>query len=100
MNWKQCLFERQALDIMHIMAPIYDDMREAIAASDKSRYRMSKETGIGEPQLCRFVAGTKGLSVEALEKLADCLGMEIIASPKNSNRGKARTNANAGRKGR
>lgn len=85
---------------MHIMAPIYDDMREAIAASDKSRYRIAKETGIGEPQLCRFVAGTKGLSVEALEKLADCLGLEIVTRQKNTNRGKTRTNANAGRKGR
>lgn len=85
---------------MRIMPPIYDHIRDAIAASDKSRYRMAKETGIGEPHLCQFMAGTKGLSVEALEKLADCLGLEIITSPKNSNRGKTRTSAKAGRKGR
>lgn len=66
---------------MRIMPPIYDDIREAITASDKSRYRMAKETGIGEPHLCHFMAGTKGLSVEALEKLAGCLGLEITARP-------------------
>ena len=63
------------------MPPIYDDIREAIVASDKSRYRIAKETGIGEPHLCQFMAGTKGLSVEALERLAANLGMEITARP-------------------
>lgn len=66
---------------MWVMPPIYDHIREAIEASDKSRYRMAKDTGIGEPHLCQFMAGTKGLSVEALEKLADCLGLEITARP-------------------
>lgn len=66
---------------MRTMPPIYEHIREAIAASDKSRYRIAKETGIGEPHLCQFMAGTKGLSVEALEKLADSLGMEITARP-------------------
>ena len=64
---------------MQTMPPIYDDIREAIAASDKSRYRIAKETGIGEPHLCQFMARTKGLSVEALEKLADSLGLVIVA---------------------
>lgn len=86
---------------MRTMPHIYKLIREAIAASDKSRYRLAKETGISEPHLCRFMAGTKGLSVEALEKLADCLGLEITAQPaKGSNRGKARTNAKTGRKER
>ncbi|MCC7193573.1 MAG: helix-turn-helix transcriptional regulator [Phycisphaeraceae bacterium] len=73
---------------MRLMPPVYDHIRKAIAASNKSRYRMAKETGISEPHLCQFMAGTKGLSVEALERLADCLGLEIITNPKNNNRGK------------
>ena len=64
------------------MPPIYDDIRDAIEASDMSRYRIAKETGIGESQLCLFMAGKKGLSVEALEKLADCLGLEITTRRK------------------
>lgn len=64
------------------MPTIYDPIRDAIAASDKSRYRIAKETGIGEPQLCLFMAGRKGLSVEALETLAACLNLEIVVRPK------------------
>lgn len=63
------------------MPPIYDDIRNAIGASDMSRYRIAKKTGIGEPQLCLFMAGKKGLSVEALETLAHCLGLEITTRP-------------------
>lgn len=77
---------------IRIMAPIYDDIRDAIEASDMSRYRMSKETGIGEPQLCLFMAGKKGLSVEALETLADCLGLEITTRRKRKKIGKKTSN--------
>jgi plasmid maintenance system antidote protein VapI len=70
--------------------PIYNDVRQAIAASDKSRYRIAKDTGIGEPHLCEFVAGTKGLSVETLEKLADYLGLEIIARPVKRTKAKSK----------
>ncbi len=64
------------------MPPIYDDIREAIEASELTRYRIAKETGIGESQLSLFMAGKKGLSVEALETLADCLGLEITTRRK------------------
>lgn len=74
------------------MPPIYDDLRQAIAASDKSRYRLWQETGISQGQLSQFMAGDKGLSIEALEKLADCLDLEITAQPKRRR--------HAGRKGR
>jgi transcriptional regulator with XRE-family HTH domain len=59
------------------MAPIYDEIREAIKASEKSRYRLSQETGISQGQLSEFMAGTKGLSVESLELLAECLEVAI-----------------------
>lgn len=61
--------------------PVYDDIREAIEASGKTRYRLWKETGISQAHLCQFMAGTKGLSVEALEKLAECLDLQIVAKP-------------------
>ncbi len=61
--------------------PVYDDIRSAIDASGKTRYRLWQETGISQGQLSQFMAGTKGLSVEALEKLADCLDLEIVARP-------------------
>lgn len=67
------------------MPSIYDNIRDAIEAGGMSRYRIAKETGIGEPQLCLFMAGKKGLSVEALETLADCLGLEITIRRKRKN---------------
>ena len=64
------------------MPAIYEDIRKAIAASEMSRYRIAKKTVISEAQLSLFMARKKGLSVEALETLADCLGLEITTRPK------------------
>ena len=67
---------------MLVMAPILDDIRKAIKASGKSRYCISKDTGISEGQLSELMAGTKGLSIDALELLADYLGLEVVARKK------------------
>ncbi len=63
------------------MPPIYDEIRKAIEGSPKSRYQLWQETGISQAQLSGFMAGNKGLSVEALEELAESLGLEITARP-------------------
>lgn len=68
--------------------PVYDDIRHAIDASGKSRYRLWQETGISQAHLSQFMAGAKGLSVEAMEKLADCLDLEIVARPTNRTKAK------------
>jgi len=70
------------------MAPIYDDIRKAIKASDKSRYAIWKETGISQGHLSEFLSGTKGLSVEALEKLARSLGLQITIRPVRRKKGR------------
>lgn len=57
-------------------------MRSAIEASGQSRYRISKETGIAESVLSRFVNGETVLTVETAERLADYLGLEIVLRPK------------------
>jgi DNA-binding Xre family transcriptional regulator len=79
--------------MMIAMGTIYDEIRIAIQKSEKSRYRLWKETGISEAQLCQFMGGTKGLSVESLEKLAESLDLEITARPRSRQR-------KSGRKGR
>lgn len=63
------------------MSRILQQIRKAIEASDKTRYRLSKETGIAQSQLSRLMSGQAGLSYENLEKLADALGLEIIIRP-------------------
>jgi plasmid maintenance system antidote protein VapI len=70
------------------MAPILDDIRNAIKTSGKSRYRMSKDLGISEGQLSELMAGTKGLSVEAVERLVEYLGLEVVIRPKQQRKGR------------
>jgi len=69
---------------MNFMAEIYDQLREAIRASSKSRYRLWKDTGIDQGQLARFMAGISGMSVENLDRLADALGLEVVIRPKRA----------------
>jgi hypothetical protein len=69
---------------MGCMSEIYDQLRQAIRTSDKSRYKLWLETGIDQAQLVRFMAGESGLSVENTEKLIEALGLEVILRPKAS----------------
>jgi hypothetical protein len=68
------------------MHAIYEQLRKAIQGSEKTRYKLWQETGIDQGQLARFMAGTAGLSVENIEKLAEALGLEIIVRPKRRQR--------------
>ena len=68
------------------MSGIMDQIRKAIAKGQKTRYRISQETGISESQLSRFVKGQCGVSVEAMEQLAECLGLQIVVRPKKKQR--------------
>ena len=57
--------------------PLSEQLREAILTADKSRYRISKETGLTEAGLSRFVNGVCGLSLDSIDKIGDCLGLSI-----------------------
>ncbi|MBU0637318.1 MAG: helix-turn-helix domain-containing protein [Planctomycetes bacterium] len=57
---------------------LLDDIRAAIAESGKTRYRIAQDTGISQAQLSRLMSGKRGLSLDALEKLADALGWEVV----------------------
>ncbi len=74
--------------MIQMMAPVLDDIRRGIKASGKSRYRISKDTGISQGHLSELMGGTKGLSVEALERLADYLGLEVVVRPKRQQKGR------------
>ena len=82
MNKKTCLTLSHVPVIFTWMSQIFDTIRKAIEASDKTRYRLSKETGIDQAQLSRLMSGKEGVSVENLERLAEALGLEIIIRPK------------------
>jgi transcriptional regulator with XRE-family HTH domain len=62
---------------MTTMKKVLDQIREAILASDKSQYRIAQDTGISRSRLSKLMSGQLGLSIEALEQLAEYLGYEI-----------------------
>lgn len=70
------------------MAMLVEAIRRAILASDKTRYRIAQESGVTAGQLSRLVHGERGLSAESLERLADCLGLEIVVRPRRARKGK------------
>ena len=70
------------------MSVIYDAIRKAIAKSGKTRYRLWHETGISQAQLCEFLHGRRGMSIENLEMLAEALGLQIIVRPAKRRKGR------------
>jgi len=68
------------------MDRLVDRMRDAITESGKTRYRIAQESGVAESVLSRLMSGERGLSVDVLERLADCLGLEVVIRPKRSKR--------------
>ncbi len=68
-----------------------DQLRQAIAESGSSRYRIAQETGIDESALAKFFNGQRGLSLPSLDALVEYLGLELVqkdASPKGKSGGK------------
>ena len=65
-----------------------DQIRRAVAASGLTRYRISKITGIDQAVLSRFMAGKVGLSMSALDRLADALELEVVARKQRKTKGR------------
>jgi hypothetical protein len=82
------LHNRYVQGTFEFMSRILNEIRKAIEASDKTRYRLSQETSIPQSQLSRFMTGEKGLSFDAMERLAEALGVEIIIRPRKVRRKK------------
>lgn len=68
------------------MAKVLDELKAALEASGKSRYRIAQDTRIAESGLSRLMSGERGLSIESAEVLADYLGLEIVVQPKSGSR--------------
>lgn len=64
------------------MSHVLDEIRKAIDASGLTRYQIAKDTGIAQSQLSRLVNGERGLSVEAIERIAHYLDLEIVIRPR------------------
>ena len=58
-------------------AKVSDQLRYIIEDCGLSRYEISKRTGIDEGTLSRFIYGERGLSMKALDRLGDALGLKV-----------------------
>ena len=54
-----------------------DQLRQAVRESELTRYAISVKTGIEQGTLCRFIRGERGMSLDSVDRLMTCLGLEI-----------------------
>ena len=59
-----------------------DQVRRIIATAPISRYQLSKETGVDEAVLSRFVNGKVGVSMVTLDKIGEALDLEVRSKRK------------------
>ena len=60
-----------------------DQVRDAVDASRMSRYAICRAIGFNEGAMSRFMSGKGGLSMEVLDRLAELLGLAIVARNKD-----------------
>ena len=64
-----------------------EQLRLAVETCGRTRYRISKDTGIDETALSRFASGERGLSMATLDRLADYLGLDLVMDGRRMNGG-------------
>jgi transcriptional regulator with XRE-family HTH domain len=52
-------------------------VRRAIEGCGMTRYAISKQTGIDQATLSRFMSGEGGLSTEALDAIGELIGLKV-----------------------
>lgn len=73
---------------MNIKSTISEQLRQAIEASEVSRYRIAQETGIDQSALSKFMAGKRGMNLETLDILGEYLGLELVPIKAKMKKGK------------
>jgi transcriptional regulator with XRE-family HTH domain len=69
---------------------VSEALKRSIEASGVSRYRISKETGVEESALSRFVNGRRSLDLRSVDEVATYLGLELVAKKQPGRAGKDR----------
>ena len=57
---------------------VSETLRAAVNAADRTRYRICQDAQIDQASLSRFMNGA-GLSLDAIDRLAETLGLELTA---------------------
>jgi transcriptional regulator with XRE-family HTH domain len=58
--------------------PITEVIRDAIKNSGLTPYRIAKDSGVSQPTLSRFLSRQRGLSADAVDRLAEALGLRLV----------------------
>lgn len=61
-----------------------DQVRKAITDSGETQYRICQNTGLDKTAIFRFMTGERGLSMKALDTVAEYLELSIVSSRKPS----------------
>lgn len=64
------------------MKTLSQQIRQAILASDATRYEIAKATGVSQSTLSKFVLGQRGISIEAMDSVGLFLGLSIVQPSK------------------
>lgn len=55
-----------------------DQLREAVRMSPHTRREIAKAAGIHETTLSKFMSGDRGMSLDAIERLAEALRLRLV----------------------
>ena len=65
-----------------------DQLRRIIAECGLSRYEIARRSGVDKAALSRFAHGERGLTTETLDRLAEALGLELVAKRRPTRKAK------------
>ena len=69
------------------MSSVSNQVRRAIETCGVSRYRISKETGVSQAVLSRFMSGQASLTLDTVDRIAYLLPLTVkVARAKRSKR--------------
>lgn len=68
------------------MSELLGELKRAIEMSDETPAAISRGANVARSQLSRFLSGERGLSVEAVERVAEYLGLEIVVRRRRKGR--------------
>lgn len=65
-----------------------ETLRHEVERCGQTRYAISKETGVPQAVLSRFVAGGHGLRSDNIDRLCDYLGLSLVKKPAKRAKGR------------
>ena len=78
---RQCILTSEVADDrlmdMSKRQTIADALRQAIAADERTEYRLAKDADLSQGVLSRFTAGERDLRLGTADKLCQALGLEL-----------------------